>query len=123
MTAPRSVILMGFLIVNWGTVMNALAFNGQKQSASPAPQKSERESQHEIYGTIRSLEGSQLTIETRDKRIVKVDATAAVKSHRLAVLEVGRTIIASGLYDAKQVLHAERIQRAKAAPEVWPADY
>jgi hypothetical protein len=123
MTASRSVILVGFLIVSRGTVMNALAFNGQQQSPSPAPQKSERESQHQIYGTIRSLEGSQLTIETRDKRIVKIDATAAAKSHRLAVLEVGRTIIASGLYDAKQVLHAERIQRAKASPAVWPADY
>jgi|HubBroStandDraft_6_1064221.scaffolds.fasta_scaffold1390947_1 hypothetical protein len=77
---------------------------------------------HQIYGTIRSIKGSQLTMETRDKRMVTVDATAAIKTYRAVVLGVDRTINVSGTYDTKGVLHAEAIQRAKSSPESWLAD-
>jgi hypothetical protein len=110
-----------FAIVLTGTWSNS--FNGQEPSASQSATKSaDSGSLHQIYGTIRSIKGSQLTIETRDKRIVNVDATTAIKTYRSVVLAVDRAINASGTYDAKGVLHAETIQRAKSSPTSWLAD-
>jgi hypothetical protein len=91
-------------------------------AAQPAAKSADNAAQHQIYGTIRSIEGSQLTIETRDKRLVKVDATAAIKSYHAVALAVGNTVNVGGPYDAKGVLHAETIQRAKSSPAIWPAD-
>ena len=97
--------------------------NGQAPSASQSEaQSADNGSPHQIYGIIRSVKGSQLVIETRDKRMVSVDATAAIKAYRTVVLAVDRTINASGTYDAKGVLHAERVQRAKSSPNSWLAD-
>ena len=54
--------------------------------------------------------------------MVKVDATTAIKTYRSIVLAVDGAINASGTYDAKGVLHAETIQRAKNSPTSWLAD-
>lgn len=75
-----------------------------------------------MYGTIRHLEGSQLTVEARGGRMVQVDATAAIKSYRTIVLTEGRAINVMGSYDAKGVLHAQAIQRAKSSSVGWPPD-
>ena len=113
--------LLVFAIVLTGTWSGSS--NGHAPSASQSAAKSaDNGSPHQIYGTIRSIKGSQLTIETRDKRMLTVDATAAIKTYRTVVLVVDRTIIASGTYDPKGVLHAEAIQRAKSAPNTWLAD-
>jgi hypothetical protein len=116
-------LLLTFMIGITSTGAIAAAPNGQARSAAqPAAKSTDSGEQHQIYGTIRSIEGSQLTIETRDKRMVKVDATTAIKSYRTVVLVVGNTVNVGGPYDAKGVLHAETIQRAKSSPAIWPAD-
>jgi len=85
-----------------------------------APQS--KETQRAVYGTIRSIDGSTLTIETRDKKMVKVNTKAAIESQRAGVLIVGRTVLVHGSYDAKGMLQASAIQRAKASPTLWPED-
>jgi hypothetical protein len=113
--------LLIFTIILTGTWSSSV--NGQEPSASQSAAKTaDSGSPHQIYGTIRSIKGSQLTIETRDKRMLRVDATTAIKTYRTVVLAVDRTINASGTYDAKGVLHAETIQRAKSSPTTWLAD-
>ena len=105
------------------SVASSRSFNGQEPSASQSSAKSaDKGSEHQIFGIIRSVKGSQLTVETRDKRMVKVDATAAIKASRTAVLAVDGAINVAGTYDAKGVLRAETIQRAKSSPAIWPAD-
>jgi hypothetical protein len=84
--------------------------------------KSTEQTPHQIYGTIRSIKSDRLTLETREKRLVEVDAAPAIKTYRSSVLNVGGTIIVEGEYDAKGVLHAETIQRAKVFRAIWPAD-
>jgi hypothetical protein len=81
-----------------------------------------KETQRAVYGTIRSIDGSTLTIETRDKKMVKVNTKAAVESQRTGVLIVGRAVLIHGSYDAKGLLQASAIQRAKASPTLWPED-
>jgi hypothetical protein len=85
--------------------------------------KSTEQTPHRIYGTIRrSINSDRLTLETREKRLVEVDAAPAIKTYRSSVLNLGGTVIVQGEYDANGVLHAEAIQRAKVSPAIWPAD-
>jgi len=75
-----------------------------------------KETRRAVYGTIRSIEGSTLTIETRDKKMLKVNTKSAIESQRAGVLIVGRTVLIHGSYDAKGMLQASAIQRAKPSP-------
>lgn len=78
--------------------------------------------QHDIYGTIRSVEGAKLTIETRVKKTIQVDTKAAAESQRAVVLVVGHAVLVHGTYDTKGVFHASSVQRAKSSPALWPED-
>jgi hypothetical protein len=106
-----------FLVALTGT-WSAGGLAAPPQSAA----KSADQKPHQIYGTIRAMKGSQLKIETRDKRMVAVDAETAMKTYRSALLGVGGSVLVQGPMDAKGVLHAETIQRAKSSPAAWGAD-
>ena len=107
-------LLVTTLIAIW----NVGAITAWSQPAA----KSTEQTPHQIYGTIRSIKSDRLTLETREKRLVEVDAATAIKTYRSSVLNVGGTVIVEGEYDGKGVLHAETIQRAKVSPAIWPAD-
>jgi Domain of unknown function (DUF5666) len=92
------------------------------EPASQAAAKRVDKASHQICGTIRAMKGSQLTVETREKHMVEVDTATAIKTYRSAVLAVGGAVIIQGRRDARGVLHAETIQRAKSSPANWPAD-
>jgi len=79
---------------------------------------------HEVYGTVKSIgaAGSRFTLQTRDGRSVQVDAAAAVETHRSNLPPAGHGVNVRGTYDAKGVLHAETVNRAKESPAAWPAD-
>jgi hypothetical protein len=78
--------------------------------------------EHQLTGSILSVDGTRLRIEARDKRTVEVDATPAVQSHRASVLAAHGLVTVVGAYDAKGVLRAQTIQRAKNATTAWPVD-
>jgi hypothetical protein len=111
---------------------HAILFFGAIAFLAPAPSSFARtpqaaapqskETQHAVYGTIRSVEGSTLTIETRDKKMLKVNTKPAIESQRTGVLIVGRAVLIHGSYDAKGTLQASAIQRAKSSPSLWPED-
>ena len=107
------LMLMMVLAGTWSSALSALP----QSTSRDAGQKT-----HQIWGTIQAIKGTQITLETRDKRTVEVDAAPAIKNFRSSVLTVGGTVMVQGAYDAKGVLHAESIQRAKASPATWPAD-
>jgi hypothetical protein len=104
------------LSANWITSASAA------QTPPPADAKQAEQASHQIYGYIRTIKDSTLTLETRDKRTIEVDATAAVKGFHTSPLVVGGAVIVQGSYDAKGVLHAKMIQRAKKSPGTWLAD-
>jgi hypothetical protein len=76
----------------------------------------------EIYGKIRSVSGSRVTVQTRKGDVVEIDATGAIQAQRSVPLVVGHAIDARGSYDAKRVLQAQIILRAKDSPASWSAD-
>jgi hypothetical protein len=117
------VIVAGMLSATGNPCMaTAAMWGGQAQSHSQTSTNASTNSLHHMYGTIRRVEGSQLTVEARGGRMVEVDATAAIKSYRTIALTVGRAINVLGFYDAKGVLHARAIQRAKSSSAGWPPD-
>src|SRR5579864_344576 len=79
-------------------------------------------SQHEIFGTISSVNGPQLTVQTRTGSLLNVDATVAIENDQCIGLEVGGAVDIQGTFDANGVLQANSIQRAKDSPALWPAD-
>lgn len=78
--------------------------------------------QAEVYGRIRSITGSRLTLQTRKGDLLEVDTTTAVQAQRCVPLVVGHAIDVRGTYDPKRVLQANIILRAKDSPASWPAE-
>ena len=116
-----ALILVAFVIA-------PCAVAPQRASASPRPNRAAQaksgapDVQHDIYGTIRSVEGAKLTIETRAKKTVQVDTKTANEAQRAVVLIIGHAVLVHGTYDAKGILHASSVQRAKPSPALWPED-
>lgn len=77
---------------------------------------------HQISGTVTKLAGTHLTIQTRDGKLLEVDATRARNSFRYPPLTAGSKITAAGSYNSSDVLEAELVFRAKRAPMTWPPD-
>jgi hypothetical protein len=78
--------------------------------------------EHDIYGVVLSTEGTNISIRTRVDKILKLDVAAAIKMHLCAPIVVGRAIEAHGTYDAKGVMHANTILRAKDSTLAWLPD-
>jgi hypothetical protein len=78
--------------------------------------------EHDIYGTVLSIDGSSLKIETRSKKVIQVDIKPAIEAHSSNVAVVGRSMEIRGGYDRKGVLHATSVQRAKDSAALWPED-
>ncbi|HET9805196.1 MAG TPA: hypothetical protein VFP96_18285 [Candidatus Acidoferrum sp.] len=126
MKNPKEILTRSLTVV---AVAAALHFPAtQFSAASPGPNRAPQaksdsaDVQHDIYGTVREVKGSTLTIETRAKKTVQVDTKAASEAQRAVVLVVGHAVLVHGSYDTKGVLHASSVQRAKASPSLWPED-
>jgi hypothetical protein len=77
---------------------------------------------HEIYGTIHNVDGSMITVATRNGQTLKIDATPAMRDFHYAVPKVGRALMARGTYETGGVLRAEYVFHAKPSPAIWMAD-
>jgi hypothetical protein len=77
---------------------------------------------HRITGEVVSMKDGQLQVKTRDKRIVRVDASEAIRNKRVNVYLQGSRVTIYGAYDANGTLHAQSIQRAKKLPSAWAQD-
>lgn len=112
------------LVTSLSGVVGAVAYGGaaaELEDQSPRPAADTEGSIQEVVGTLRSVKGSELTIQTPTGRVVKVDATTAIKGHRSNVLMVGHAFSARGVYDRKGVLHADTVWRAKGSSGAGPA--
>lgn len=78
--------------------------------------------QHEIFGAISSINGSQFTLQTRTGSLITVDASVAIQNDLSNGVEVGGAVDVQGTIDSSGVLLANSIQRAKDSPDLWPND-
>src|SRR4029077_8454863 len=79
-------------------------------------------SMHSVFGTIQSVKGPRMVIQTRTGTLVQVDLNQARADARLPLLLVGRPVVVDGTRDATGVLHARSITRAKYSKALWPPD-
>jgi hypothetical protein len=118
----RQLQWLGLLVV-LGWCGGALA---QTPTAAAEPNESAEAPglPHDISGIVTSIDasGAKLTVQTRSSRVVQVDATAALQTHRANIPPVGHAVYAHGTYDAKGVLQAATIQREKDSAVGWRAD-
>jgi hypothetical protein len=78
--------------------------------------------EHEIFGTIESINsGSNLTVATRSGSI-QVDASPAVQAYQSVTLTVEEAVRLIGTYAGSGVLEATSITRAKSNPAGWLSD-
>lgn len=78
--------------------------------------------EHQIAGTVRKLQGTRFTLETRNQKMVEVEAAKARNLSRFPAIAVGNGVVASGSYDPKGVMQAETVFRSKSSPATWPPD-
>jgi hypothetical protein len=77
---------------------------------------------HEIFATIKTVAGANVTVATRTGKLVRVDAAKAMQAKQSVVLLVGEPVRVLGSYDNAGILRATSIAHAKPAPQGWPAD-
>jgi hypothetical protein len=87
---------------------------------APPPRPPLAPGEHEIYGTIRTIGDGRMTLATRTGTAVAV--RAAIDAHLGVDLHQGRTVRVIGRRDAKGLLQASSIVKAKPSPLAWPAD-
>jgi hypothetical protein len=79
-------------------------------------------SEHEMFGRITAIHGSQFTLQTRAGSLVEVDASIAIQKDLSANLTVGHAVEVRGSFDSHGVLRATEIQRTKDSSDLWPND-
>ena len=77
---------------------------------------------HEIFATIKTVAGDNLSVATRTGKLIHVDATAAIEAKLSVVLLADEPVRILGSYDNAGVLRATSIAHAKPSPKGWPAD-
>jgi hypothetical protein len=78
--------------------------------------------EHEIFGTVRAINGSKVVVQKRDGSTVTVDTAPAAGKFDKAEPAIGRALVARGTYTAAGVLKARAILHAKSNPAMWYAD-
>jgi hypothetical protein len=78
---------------------------------------------NQVFGVVIKVEGSEITLQTRTGRQVRVDPTAAENAHLSAGVRLGGAIQVRGTIDSRGVMRAEGILRARNSPAFWEADY
>jgi hypothetical protein len=87
----------------------------------PATQSVLAPGQHELFGTVAAIEGSDFTLQTRTGGFVQVDATSAIQNELSIDLRVLEAVDVQGIFDSNGVLQATVLQKAKE-PATWPPD-
>jgi hypothetical protein len=75
----------------------------------------------QFWGTIRNIDGNDITLELRTGEMLKVDLTTALKNESSVVPVVGRHVVVNGTMNEKGVLEGETMLHAKG-PSLWGPD-
>jgi hypothetical protein len=121
MQRAGSIFIALVVMAGWAGCVPPPACAAAPAATTPQPPRQEG-GEHVIFGKILGIDGSQLRIETRSKTVIQVDTKPAAESHLINIPAVGRAVRLHGAYDAKGVLHADTVQRAKDSELLWPAD-
>ena len=74
-----------------------------------------------ITGTVKAINGSLITLQTRSG-LARVEAAAAQRADLSVQIYLGEALLVRGTRGATGPFRAELIIRAKSSPLLWPAD-
>jgi hypothetical protein len=77
---------------------------------------------HEIYGTVRAINGWTVTVATRNGRLVTVNTLTAAQNGNMAQPSVGHGILVRGTYTSANAMTAVVILHAKDHAAMWLSD-
>ncbi|MBV9992360.1 MAG: PQQ-binding-like beta-propeller repeat protein [Alphaproteobacteria bacterium] len=78
--------------------------------------------EHEIYGTVRGIQGPVVALRKRDGSMVSVDVSGAEARHAKAQPQIGKALVARGKYLSSGALAADVVLHAKSSPAMWYPD-
>jgi hypothetical protein len=81
--------------------------------------------EHEIYGTVRQLGATDLSIMTRGGTTIAVSTDTAQHTNHYELPYVGQGLVVRGSFSAtggRPTLVANTVRRAKGGVSMWPAD-
>jgi outer membrane protein assembly factor BamB len=78
--------------------------------------------EHEIYGTVKAIDGAKLTVQKRDGSTLIVDVSRAEAQHAKAQPQIGKALVARGTYSSAGVMQASAALHAKNNPAMWYPD-
>jgi hypothetical protein len=78
--------------------------------------------EHEVFGIVKSITGSVITVARRGGTALTIDSSPAAKSYRMAQPAVGKAVLARGTIDGSGVMHATSLQHARQSPKMWLSD-
>lgn len=76
----------------------------------------------QLWGTVRSIEGTKVMLELRTGNLLQLDISSAMKEERLTTLRVGQNVRAIGQMNSHSVFEASTVLRAKGRP-LWGEDH
>jgi hypothetical protein len=77
---------------------------------------------HEIFATVKTVAGANVTVATRTGKLLHIDVAKAMVAKQSVVLLVDEAVRVLGSYDRAGILRATSIAHAKPSPKGWPAD-
>jgi hypothetical protein len=90
--------------------------------AAKATQAALAMGQHEVWGTVRKIEGTVLTVEKRTGDLITVDAAQAFAAFHAAQPSLGHAVLVRGTLDTAGVFHADTLLHAKDSSAMWQPD-
>jgi hypothetical protein len=78
--------------------------------------------EHDIYGTVSSVEGQRMTLQTRMGKSINVDARAAIQAGLYIPPVASQAVEVRGTYGSDGTLNAQTVLRAKTLSALWPPD-
>jgi outer membrane protein assembly factor BamB len=113
----RLLAIFGLILPAHGVAAGAAPIQATEPERAPLSP-----GEHEIFGTIESINsGSNLTVATRSGNI-QVDASPAVQAYQSVTLTVEEAVRLIGTYGSSGILKATSITRAKSNPAGWLPD-
>jgi len=110
----------GLRISAW--VLIAALTSGLGTGAIAWGQDAPAAARHLLCGIVHKVSGAKFSLETRNGKVVLVDASAAVNAERSATLYDGLAVSVEGTLDKAGALHAETVIRIKSSRDLWPED-
>jgi hypothetical protein len=111
--------LPGVILLCMPLCISSACFAASPLPAPPTPLNST----HVVTGTLRAVNGSKLSLQTRTGATVSIDAYQAIANHRVTLLTPGQSLTVLGSsFDATGALLATSISRAKPSSALWPPD-